>query len=45
MPPTMRENPPIPFVTKLKKLEAEGAVHYATDRPEVPKVVSVRRSF
>jgi hypothetical protein len=23
--PTMRENPPIPFVTKLKKLEAEGA--------------------
>jgi hypothetical protein len=21
----MRENPPIPFVTKLKKLEAEGA--------------------
>jgi hypothetical protein len=23
--PAMRENPPIPFVTKLKKLEAEGA--------------------
>ena len=25
MPPTMRENPPIPSATKLKKLEAEGA--------------------
>ena len=25
MPPTMRENPPIPFVTKLKKLETEDA--------------------
>ena len=37
MPPTMRENPPIPFVTKLKKLEAEGA--------DFDKVESIRFEF
>jgi hypothetical protein len=35
--PTMRENPPIPFVTKLKKLEAEGA--------DSDKVESIRFEF
>jgi hypothetical protein len=35
--PTMRENPPIPFVTKLKKLEAEG--------DESDKVESIRFEF
>ena len=33
----MRENPPIPFVTKLKKLEAEGA--------DSDKVESIRFEF
>ena len=33
----MRENPPIPFVTKLKKLEAEGA--------DSEKVESIRFEF
>ena len=37
MPPTMRENPPIPFVTKLKKLETEGA--------DSDKVESIRFEF
>ena len=37
MPPTMRENPPIPFVTKLKKLETEGA--------DPDKVESLRFEF
>ena len=37
MPPTMRENPPIPFVTKIKKLETEGA--------ESEKVESIRFEF
>jgi hypothetical protein len=35
--PTMCENPPIPFVTKLKKLEAEGA--------DSEKVESIRFEF
>ena len=35
--PTMRENPPIPFVTKLKKLEAEGV--------DSEKVESIRFEF
>ena len=37
MPPTMRENPPIPFVTKPKKVEAEGA--------DSDKVESIRFEF
>ena len=37
MPPTMRENPPIPFVAKLKKLETEGA--------DSNKVESIRFEF
>jgi len=35
--PTMRENPPIPFVAKLKRLEADGS--------EVEKVESIRFEF
>jgi hypothetical protein len=35
--PTMRENPPIPFMTKLKKLEAKGA--------HSDKVESIRFEF
>ena len=37
MPPTMRENPQIPFVAKVKKVEAEGT--------DSDKVESIRIEF